>query len=501
MRRNDAFARALVYMIGDGPIDATYALADRLRRERGARLNDFGNLAAAVCVVHDRPLTRKINENTAAAPDPVIIFDYYSTYEKRMYFGVRDVPAELLVHVVDIAASVDEMMWALNRYAGDPLVGARFFDVPYDFEHFEKGAPKRVTLAGWTLPNILQHGGVCADQAHFASTVGKAIGVPAVYVVGQSGDLAHAWVGFLQSGGKNVWWNFDAGRYEAYQGVKGIILDPDRRAFVPDSRIGLLAEFSLRTPAERRAAAAFTDAVRRVQRSAESGAAFPPPRFDVEGIGLREPRPPGASTALALLEQGLRQCPGYADAWLALEGFAKADDLSYEDKERWAGVLDRLCGKRYPDFSLSILIPMIESVDDIAGQNDLWNAAFDAYRGRHDLAAEVRMHQGRMWEKAGDLQKAGQCFEDVIQRYANAGPFVLEAVARAEALLRAAGRERMIPALYAQTWSRIRRPEQMAGQFAVQSNWYRLGLKYAEVLDAVGQPQEASQVRAAIRPR
>ena len=61
---------------------------------------------------------------------------------------------------------------------------------------------KKVTAAGWSLPNILQHGGVCADQAYFAVTVGKSIGVPTAYTIGLGGEVGHAWVGFLQARGK-----------------------------------------------------------------------------------------------------------------------------------------------------------------------------------------------------------------------------------------------------------------------------------------------------------
>src|SRR5205807_3987797 len=121
-------------------------------------------------VVHhgDKPLERHINENTAKGADPIEIFDYYVKNESRMYFGIRNVPAELLAYVVDTTASVEEMGWALQKYAGDKEVGKRFFDVKYDYDNFRKGTPKKITTLGFTLPNILKYGGVCADQAYFA---------------------------------------------------------------------------------------------------------------------------------------------------------------------------------------------------------------------------------------------------------------------------------------------------------------------------------------------
>lgn len=112
--------------------NATLAVLDRLRRERGSKLNTYATLAAAICVVHDRPVTMRVNENVARAPDPVHVFDYYATLEDRMFYGVRKVPAELLVYVVDVAASIDEMTWALDRYGGDGRVGKRFFEIEYE---------------------------------------------------------------------------------------------------------------------------------------------------------------------------------------------------------------------------------------------------------------------------------------------------------------------------------------------------------------------------------
>lgn len=82
-----------------------------------------------------------------------------------MFFGVRNVPAELLAWVVDTTAAIEEMQWALAKYRGDPAVGSRFFDIEYDYAAFKTGATKKVTEAGFNLPNILKHGGVCADQA------------------------------------------------------------------------------------------------------------------------------------------------------------------------------------------------------------------------------------------------------------------------------------------------------------------------------------------------
>ena len=157
LRQRPTLVNTLVFLVDpehETPT-AIYTLLDRLRRQRGDRLEKYANLAAAVCVVHDRPLKRRINENSAQSGDALDIFDYFVTHEKYMLFPVRKVPAQLLVYVVDTTATVEEMQWALGRYAGDPAVGDRFFDIKYDRAHFRTGAPKKVTQAGCASASTL----------------------------------------------------------------------------------------------------------------------------------------------------------------------------------------------------------------------------------------------------------------------------------------------------------------------------------------------------------
>jgi hypothetical protein len=493
LRGHLGLARTLAFLVGpwDRPEDV-YALLDRLRGERGGQLEPLRALAAAVCVVHDRPLQRRINENVATAPDPVAVFDYFAVNEDRLLFGVRTVPAELLVYVVDTTATVEEMRWALERYAGDTMVGARFFDVEYDREHFRDGDPKKVTRAGWNLPNILRYGGVCVDQAYFAAGVGKAIGVPTAYAVGSGSEVSHAWVGFLQAQRGKAWWNFDAGRYREYQGVRGRVLDPQTRQHVADSSVSLLAELALVPEADRWAASALTDAALRLLELAKAG-----------GIPPHDPEAPARrgtdlESVLALVERGLRSSAGCVAGWLVVRDLAASGRLTLDQKRRWAGVLDRLCGERYPDFHLEVLAPMIESIEDLQEQEVFWRKVVERFAGRHDLTAAILEAQGRMWKRAGQLARAGRCYEEIVVRYANAGPFVIGALREAEGILRAAGEGRRVPALYEKAFMQIRRPDDMAAPFYRQSNYFRVGAMLADRLEEAGLGQRAAGIRAQI---
>lgn len=503
LRGNDNFAKALVFLAKPGERQKSadvYAMVDTLRVKRGEVMDKYPDLAAAICVVHAKPFERRINENTPKAADPIAIFDYYVKNESRMFFGIRGVPADLLAYVVDTTADLDEMGWALNKYAGDKLVGKHFFDVKYDYDHFRKGTPKKVTEAGFNLPNILKFGGVCADQAYFAMAVGKSIGVPTTYTTGASADVGHAWVGFLQAGNGKGWWNFDVGRYAEYKGVRGSVIDPTTRESIPDSQVSLLAELIGTKAADRYAAVAFTDAAARLAELAKDGKALeaealPDP---VAKGGAARPAARKAETAesLALTELAVRQSAGYSPAWFLVRDLAKDDKLSLKDKKHWADLIQKLGGPKYPDFTLSVLAPMIETVSDYKEQNALWNAAFGMFQARSDLAASIRMSQAACWEKQDNVANAGTCYMDVVDRYANAGPFILPALVKAEKLLTDSGKADKVTTLYGQTWAKIQPPEQMFADFMTQSNWYKVGKLYAKRLEDAGDSAKAKDVLA-----
>jgi hypothetical protein len=496
LRANESLSRILAFLIipKQDPA-AVYALLDRLREKRGDQLDKFASLTAAICVVHDRPLHRQINESEVHSPDPLAIFDFYTQNEPRLFFGVKNVPAELLIYVVDTTAQIDEMNWALQNYAKDPKVGGRFFDIKYDYEHFRRGTPKRVTLEGFNLPNIARYGGVCADQAYFAASVGKSIGVPTAYTHGSAANAGHAWVGFLEATNREGWWNFDIGRYEAYKGVRGLCLDPQLREEIPDSFVSLLAEMIGAKLTDRHNTVALTDAANRLMEIENKHGTLDPSQMAVSAGILTKPRKADLASELELLELAVKMNPADRWSWLDIRELGKAGRLSLDQKKKWADAVQRLCGGKYPDFALAILTPMIQTVDDINEQNKLWNSAFDMFKNRSDLAAYIRMYQASMWEKKGDVNNAGRCYEDVIQRYANAGPFVLDALQKAEKALRNSNRANLVPVLYEQTFTKITKPKEVTSPYVTQSNWFRVGMLLASKFEEAGDLQKADAVR------
>ena len=365
--------------------------------------------------------------------------------------------------------------------------------IEYDFDHYQSGATKAVTQYGFTLQNIQKYGGVCADQAYFAMTVGKSLGVPTSYTVGRSAVVGHAWVGVLEANRNRSWWDFNSGRYEAYQGVRGQIIDPQTRKTIPDSYVAILAGYGMTQPADRFFSTAMHDAAQRLT-SVQRGAVKDP--TDVEDAV----RQADVKSQLDLIEAGLRSCAALPESWTVVADLAQTGQLTTKQKEHWAAALDRMCGDSCPDFYLDILAPMIATVENTETQLKLWERAFKRFAQRKDLAAAVRLFQAEMFMESDDPAKAARCYEDVVTRFTNDGPFVITALTRAEKLYESRRAGNAILNLYDRAWANLKRPDsEMAASFARQSNWFQIGTRYAHWLDQAGRSADARRIRSRIR--
>ncbi len=496
---NHELAATMVFLNAPGQqnVAQVYHRLASMRRALGPMVVAYPNLTAAICAVLYKPLTMQINENTVHSPNPVALFKYYVRYQRAMYFGIRNVPARLLIYVVDSCSSIRSMTWALNKYHGDSMVGQLFFSVPYDYSTYLHGTKKEVDIKGYNLPNILQYGGVCADQAFFASQVGKAIGVPTAYDIGMSSVVGHAWVGFLQQVGNQAAWNFNIGRYSEYRGVVGVVQNPITRRHEPDSFMSLSGQYIGTTQHQRWNAVVLTDAALRLLAISATHGSFSPPALPANVYGhTAKALDNSVSAQLSLLKRAVNQCDGYAESWMLVGYLASKGKLTMAEKTLWTGALMRLCGQRYPDFAMAVVQPMILSVKNPIKQNRFWNRAFRIFAPRRfDLAAQVRMMQARLWRKAGHLNRAGTYLMDVINQYANAGPFILTALHQAVDILRQQKHSNRITKLYEVTWSRIQAPPRMADPFMHESNWYQVGKLLESRLREQGQTLMADKVR------
>lgn len=501
LRKNEALARCLIAMIwhgSDKPAEV-YSLLGKLVAKYGDKLNKYPEFVAALCVVHDQPLVHQINENKTAAADPLEIFEYFLRNERAMHYGLTTLPAELMVYMVDSAVPIADMEWALKKFPKMGRVGSLYSTIVYDYNHLESGTVKKVTSAGFTLPNIQKFGGVCADQAYFCIAVGKAIGIPSAYTTGDSATSGHAWVGFLEAGnGKNpTRWNSLYGRYDEYKSVRGVIQNPQTNAFIPDSYLSLLPALIGSKPEERQTALAAVYALAVInEKLGDKPTIDTTAKSEVPAPieGLQPLRQFNAAAAEQLIEAGLRQCPNFIDGWQAIGSMAEKNLLSTEQKNIWADRIHKLCGVKSPEFCITILDPMIRSIADIQAQNKLWITVGKMFTSRKDLSAEILMAQGDMWLEAKNTPKAIECYGQVVGRHINDGPFAVDSLRKITEITAKNGQEKATLKGIADAWARAQKPGRMAPEFFTQCNWYNVGLLYAQTLNKTGDSSKAQQV-------
>jgi tetratricopeptide (TPR) repeat protein len=145
--------------------------------------------------------------------------------------------------------------WAArNVRLGRSQFDRAFSVVNYDRRRAERGI-FHWPHGRYLLGNIELWGGICTDQAYFATIAGKARGIPTLYFAGQGTDGGHAWFGYLRGPDR---WELDAGRYVNQNYTVGQALDPQTWLPITDHE---LLYFSGRTARQPKLDAALGDLV------------------------------------------------------------------------------------------------------------------------------------------------------------------------------------------------------------------------------------------------
>ncbi len=236
-------------------------ILERLHAASAAEFERFEQVALAIAVVFDVPPPPQWPHGqvmpvqlSCQRPDPVQAFAFWTEADRRgqTLHRLNRLDAAELKFVVDAAAPFSELVWAQQQVRFDLAGLPRAYDaVNYATERVERGMH---TWPGddYRLATILATGGICIDQAYFASEVGKARGVPTLLFRGAGLDGRHAWFGYLDAGQK---WRLDVGRYEEQKLVAGLAFDPQTWGNVNDHEITFLAERFRRLPAYRQSRA------------------------------------------------------------------------------------------------------------------------------------------------------------------------------------------------------------------------------------------------------
>ena len=220
----------------------------KIHRAEPALFGSYPSLALAIAVVYDVPpspvwphgqvsplaLPRKL-------PAPEQVFGYLARLDRAngTAHKLGRLPAGELKFLVDIAAPFGELDWARkNVPPGIADFGKAYDMIKYRLDRIEKNQ-FNWPGANYRLATILQQGGICVDQAYFASTAGKAKGIPTMMFRGAGLDGRHAWFGYLDANQK---WQLDCGRYAEQKFVVGLACDPQTWGDINDHELVFITE-------------------------------------------------------------------------------------------------------------------------------------------------------------------------------------------------------------------------------------------------------------------
>ncbi len=474
----------------DEPANVFRVLHDLIEAHGDRAVSKAPALVAALCVVHDDRAIMRLNENVVVPESPEMIFAYFAQADLN---GItRGLTPELLVWVVN-TTSARELVWANQRYAGRRNVGTLFHSIQYDNEHFQMGRAKRVTEAGYSLPNIAQHGGVCIDQAFYSEQAGKAIGVPSAIITGRGDQVGHAWVGYMRVRGRSAFWDFSEGRYAEYQLVRGSTDDPQSRARVSDSEVAITAAMYGMNDRTRHFARALVTA-ERVLGELPADAEIAP---FVEGSTLRTGR--DIADRLTLLEQAITLNTGERRAWRRVQELAESKELTVADMRRWAEAAFSLAGKQGIEFVVDFAMPLIAEIEDPGQRSEAYGALYQAaYKDRPGVAAEVLMTNAQLFGQIGQQGRQLESLEYLSVEFATTSTHAYPALEAACELLVGAKRIDLALELVRRSWNRMDEPS-FSAEFADSSNWWRAARLNTALLYLAGRTQDAERLAQRLR--
>ena len=370
---NTAFAAEFFAVLT--PVDfvpRVFEILNELHRADPMRFKSHANLALAMAVVYDVPPPPAWPHGQVAAaalprkfPAPAEAFSWWIKQDQagRTYHKLARLGADELKFVVDVSATFGELEWAqgASDYPLAQLANV-YAMVRYRKDRIVNNSP--MWLGGtYRLSDILAAGGICSDQAYFATQVGKARGVPTLLFYGAGNDARHAWFGFLGTGQK---WHLDAGRYAEQRFITGYARDPQTWRVFSDHELQFLSERFRQLPSFRqsRTHANFAAEYLALGRSAVAGVAAR------KAVNFERRNQPAWETLLAAARQEGR------------------DSRTIENLLREAA----LAFQRYPDLEAQFINRVADSLrargETSAAEAEVRRIALKNKGGRGDLSVQ-----------------------------------------------------------------------------------------------------------------
>lgn len=167
-------------------------------RDRGKYLN----LAIACSLVSPAvaQAATKVRDSKTPPLSMVQVYDYFREKDaaKKLVTDIKKLSVSQLLYVVDVRLPRSEFEWVLkNLKYNQSNWGEAYGSIRY---RMDRAAQKVDPYTSYTFEEIRKEGGICMDQAYFAHTTAKCVGIPAVYIVGDGDRGGHAWIASLVDG-------------------------------------------------------------------------------------------------------------------------------------------------------------------------------------------------------------------------------------------------------------------------------------------------------------
>ena len=376
-----------------------------IRAAHPQKFREYASLAIAIAVVNDVPVPQGWpHHQVAAGLVPVNILPVDQQFSRwvaanearQLLLDPRKLSPSQLKFVVDAFITDDELAWARkNVRLTRSTFEKAYFQINYSHERL-KAQQYDWTSGPYTLGAIRKEGGICVDQAYYASMAGKALGLPTLFFTGQGSDGGHAWFGYMRSDDQ---WEIDCGRYSQHNYAIGEALDPQTWQPISDHELELLAAHFRDKPefAASMNTLAVADILEKSGDNPKAGQAY---------------------------EKAIQLCPRNADAWSAAASFlqrrgapAKERILLHERaKTQFANQADL---KVLPQQSLISIYQEqgdLDSVKKIEQQIVSQNR-----RKRSDLSINMAADQLTAMLEAGNMAEAEKLFRRQVHSLSQTG--------------------------------------------------------------------------------
>ena len=223
-----------------------FSILERLFSQGQYKFKQYPELAFAIAFVHDVPpaphwphpqVSQSVLPRELRSPEEV--FQYFTNARNTKWFhnSIKRLSLSDAIFMVDLVASDQEIEWVRQNVTVSPLEYDGVYSmIRYDLDRLQQGQNYWI-YDDYSLSAIHAAGGICVDQAYFASQVGKIQGLPTIEFLGSGLDGRHAWFGYLNDRGK---WEMDGGRYADQRFVTGQAFNPQNWSFISDHEVAFL---------------------------------------------------------------------------------------------------------------------------------------------------------------------------------------------------------------------------------------------------------------------